>query len=236
MNAQWTLTGPNGYSLTYSDANGSDATVGYLDPGNYTVTWGSVSGWGTPDAQTKTLAAGGSLTFTGTYLRAPDIPSPPTSDFAGSAITLNGAYFGVSQGSGYVDFNGIHGTIISWSDTQIVVMVPYGATSGCMTVVTDYGASGCMGFTVLVCSNPPVLVSGNYYDTVGTGYNSAASGNALQIRSTELTEQVTLNRNIIVTLQGGYDCGYTTNPGYSIINGSVTITNGTVTVEKLIIK
>ncbi|MDA8105399.1 MAG: M4 family metallopeptidase [Nitrospiraceae bacterium] len=43
---------------------------------------------------------------------------------------------------------------------------------------------------------------------------------------------------VLITLSGGYDCGGSTNSAsaYSALIGSLTITNGTITVENLIIK
>jgi hypothetical protein len=39
-----------------------------------------------------------------------------------------------------------------------------------------------------------------------------------------------------VTLEGGYDCTYSSNPGFTTVNGTLTIKDGKVTVENLIIK
>ena len=144
LNAPWTLTGPNSFSVSFN----GDAVNGTLDPGEYMLTWGNVAGWDKPSPQTQTLATGDSITFTGTYQLTPTIPSPPTEGAIGSDITINGSNFGATPGGGYVDFNGVHGTIISWSNTQIVVQVPARAKSGCLRVVTDYGTSSCMDFTV----------------------------------------------------------------------------------------
>ena len=145
LNAPWTLTGPNAVSKSFGDA-----VVGNLPPGAYTLTWGDYSGWNKPASRTVTLADGQSVTIVGIYqpTPAPIISTPPTEGAVGSNITINGLNFGSAQGGGYVDFNGTHGTIVSWSDTRIVVKVPYGATSGCLKIVTNYGESGCVGFIV----------------------------------------------------------------------------------------
>ena len=234
LNAPWTLTGPNAFSHSFN----GDAVEGYLDPGEYTVTWGDVTGWDTPSPSTQTLAAGESITFTGTYQLTPVIPTPPTSGAQGSNITLNGSNFGSSQGNGYVNFNGIQGTIVSWSDTQIVVTVPYGATTGCMTIVTDYGTSGCIDFTVEnpACFPPVKLSNYDYFNVVQDAYDNVTEGNAVLLRTGTFIENILLDRNISTVLQGGYNCPYDDNTGYTTIDGSLTIKNGTVTVEKLIIK
>ena len=82
---------------------------------------------------------------------------------------------------------------------------------------------------------PPAQVNGYYFDTLQDAYNSVADGNTLLIREKVFNENVLLNRNITTILKGGYSCQYETNSGYSTVNGSVTISNGSVTIEKLII-
>ena len=60
--ATFTLSGPATYS-----GSGTSWTKTNAPAGAYTITFGAVSGYTTPAAQTKTLSAGGTITFTGTY-------------------------------------------------------------------------------------------------------------------------------------------------------------------------
>ncbi len=54
------------------------------------------------------------------------------------------------RGSSYVEFNnGIVAKMVSWSDTEITCIVPYGATNGSLYVVTDRGRSNDASFTVI---------------------------------------------------------------------------------------
>jgi hypothetical protein len=107
---------------------------------------------------------------------------------------------------------------------------------GDVTIPQQDDINGVAALYGAACANPPVKVAGNYYDTVQAAYNSAASGNTVQIQEKTFIENVLLNRNITTILEGGYNCQYDTNTGYSTVNGSVTISNGTITVNKLIIK
>ena len=59
----------------------------------------------------------------------------PNSGGAGTAITINGQNFGVTQGSSLVKFNNIVAAIQSWSPSQIVATLPSGSVSGPVTVV-----------------------------------------------------------------------------------------------------
>ncbi len=180
LNAPWTLTGPAGYSLSGT----GDQTINKLAAGDYTVTWGASGSWTSPSNETKSLASGGSVTFTGNYQLIPVIPIPPANGSVGSTITISGTNFGEVQGSSYVDFNGVRGSIVSWSNTQIVVTVPSGATSGCMRIVTDYGTSGCMSFLVNASALDDGLVAhypynGNANDVSGYGNNGIVHGATL---------------------------------------------------------
>jgi hypothetical protein len=64
INAPWSLTGPCSYN---ESGNGDDILTG-LNPGDYSVTWGDVSGWTKPSNSTQNLAADDTLTFLGTYV------------------------------------------------------------------------------------------------------------------------------------------------------------------------
>jgi YD repeat-containing protein len=233
LNAPWTLTGPNAFSVS---SNG-DAIVENLLPGEYTITWGDVTGWEKPASATASLGAGNSIIFGGTYHLTPLITIPPADGVMGSTITINGSNFGAFQGGGYVDFNGIRGVIISWSDTQITVKVPYGASSGCMRVVTEYGTSACINFVVSnpVCY-PAVKVNSDYFDTVQEAYESAAEGNTIRIQAGPFNEDLELYRNITTTLEGVYNCQYEADAGCATVAGSVTISDGTVIINNILIK
>jgi len=64
LDAPWQITGPGGF-----DQSGEgDLTLTGRTAGSYTLTWGAAAGWISPANQTQTLAAGGTLTFTGTYV------------------------------------------------------------------------------------------------------------------------------------------------------------------------
>lgn len=54
----------------------------------------------------------------------------PESGPVGTVVSIHGQYFGATQGTSTVKFNGTLATPTSWSDTQIVAPVPGGATTG----------------------------------------------------------------------------------------------------------
>ncbi len=90
-----------------------------------------------------------------------------------------------------------------------------------------------------VCTNLPARIAGvtpTYYLTLQAAYNAATNGATIQVMNTIFYENVNLNRNISITLTGGYVCDYSSNPDYTTIDGTMTITSGTVSVNKIILQ
>ena len=88
------------------------------------------------------------------------------------------------------------------------------------------------------CSNPAVRIGSTPYDTLQAAYNAASNGNVIKVQGVMLTENLTVNRNVTVTLEGGYDCGFTSNYGnVTAIKGSITTTveGGTLTIKNFIL-
>jgi len=70
----------------------------------------------------------------------------PTNGPVGSPVVINGSGFGLTQSASKVTFNGVDAGMASdWSDTQITVKVPPGATTGDVMVVTTVGGSSARG-------------------------------------------------------------------------------------------
>ena len=86
--------------------------------------------------------------------------------------------------------------------------------------------------------NPPVMIGETPYATLQEAYNAAADGAIIKTQAITFIENLILNRNIVVTLDGGYDSGFTSNVGgQTAIKGIITITagGGTVTIWNFII-
>ncbi|MBI5056388.1 MAG: hypothetical protein HZB61_07225 [Nitrospirae bacterium] len=104
----------------------------------------------------------------------------------------------------------------------------------------NFAYSGTRTFQVTVTEcNLPVRIAGaipNYFSTLQAAYNAAADGDTIQIMTTTLTEAIDMNLNKSVVLDGGYNCDFTTNTGTTILIGTMTISNGTVTIGNLILQ
>ena len=163
INAGVTVTGasfgPTGESssLTF---NGTAATSTTWTNTQITasVPAGATSG---PVVVTVGGAVSNAVAFT--VIPAPSITSvTPSTGQVGSSTSIAGTNFGAPQGSSTVTFNGTVATPAAWSDTNIDVTVPTGATSGPVVVTVSGLASNGMAFTVegesslsLAITSPP---------------------------------------------------------------------------------
>ena len=84
----------------------------------------------------------------------------------------------------------------------------------------------------------PVKIGSASYSTIQLAYNAAISGNIIRCQDLTFTENVVINRDIAVTLEGGYDSNFTTNAGgMTTIKGMLTTTSGggTLTIKNFIL-
>jgi len=74
------------------------------------------------------------------------------------------------------------------------------------------------------------------YSSLQAAYNAAGNGDTIKCRDLRFTENLTINRNITVTLDGGYNCDFTINAGgQTPIKGMLTTTvgGGTITIRNV---
>ncbi|MGZ5464909.1 MAG: beta strand repeat-containing protein, partial [Thermoanaerobaculia bacterium] len=116
---------------------------------------------------------------------APSLTSiSPTSGYPGTQVTFTGTDFGASQGSGSVWLGSkAAGSIVSWSDTQVVATVAAGAASGNAQIQQNGVWSNTIAFTVpapsLTSITPTSGVTGTQVTYTGTNFGSTqGSGSA----------------------------------------------------------
>ena len=81
---------------------------------------------------------------------------------------------------------------------------------------------------------PPARIIGEppvYYSSLQAAYNAAENGDTIQIHEVVLAEALHFNIDKSVNLIGGYNCSYRCITGVSIVSGSMTITNGYISIE-----
>jgi uncharacterized repeat protein (TIGR02543 family) len=85
------------------------------------------------------------------------------------------------------------------------------------------------------CADQPVRIGAAGFSGIQEAYGAAGENEVIRILASDLSGALLLDRSVPVTLQGGYGCGYGSNPSMSLISGSMTITGATVIVEKILI-
>ena len=226
--AAFELTGPTTYSGSGTLWSQTDAFIG-----DYTITYGDLDGYITPASDTKTLAAGETVIFTGTYTQITqatttttsttsttttssstttstgDVGTTTTSSTDSSTTTTttsttttttiltgcgenptilkisshNGTYkdkinitgtdFCDSKGSVIFkkDKKEIDAEILSWSQTQIAVTVPWGCGLGgnSIEVITLSGNNSNSKFLNFKKVKPRITKLGSTSDSIGSG-------------------------------------------------------------------
>lgn len=148
---------------------------------------------------------------------APSITSlSPTSGAVNSWVTINGANFGVAQGTSSVTFNGTTATVPApqdWNDTSILVPVPSGATKGNVVVTVGNVASNGVVFTVVPPSpnitalSPTAGGAGASVTITGTGFGATQSSSTVTFNGTATTPTFWSDTSIGVLVPSGATSG-----------------------------
>jgi hypothetical protein len=116
-----------------------------------------------------------------------------------------------------------------------------GWSSGCTLTGNSCGfmMTGPKSFTATLDSIWPVIrfPSETPFTSIQSAYNDSATidNSILQTTATTFNEEINCSRDILITLKGGYDDSFSSRIGYTTIDGSLSISAGTVVVEYLAI-
>ncbi|MHB1587450.1 MAG: beta strand repeat-containing protein [Acidiferrobacteraceae bacterium] len=123
----------------------------------------------------------------------------------GSQVTLEGSGFSPTSGNDTVSFNGTAATVVSATDTQLVVTVPSGATTGPVSItVGTSSVTSSSDFTVVQTGAPvitafspgvadigtSITVSGNNLDPIPGLTTASLGGTAVTVTSISNTQIV----------------------------------------------
>jgi hypothetical protein len=82
-----------------------------------------------------------------------------------------------------------------------------------------------------------IMHDGTCYPTIADAYAALPGADSIYLAASCATgESVAFNRDVVVTLAGGYDGGFTGNTGATSSIGPVTVSGGTVVLENIVIK
>jgi hypothetical protein len=103
-------------------------------------------------------------------------------------------------------------------------------------MISDFGLTAeFLPFLTVLRSGP---TSGEY-NTIQSAYDDSAGGDTLliqEVASQMFQENLTLNLPVDIALSGGMDGAYQPAAGYTVVKGSIKISAGKVTVERIIIR
>jgi hypothetical protein len=103
----------------------------------------------------------------------------PQSGIIGAYVSISGSGFGTTQDISSVMLNGASVSVASWSDTNIIAVVPPGATSGPFVVTVNGQSANSQTFTV-------TLIPTNWLDgdvgTVGLSGGATYSGGVFTVK------------------------------------------------------
>jgi hypothetical protein len=90
------------------------------------------------------------------------------------------------------------------------------------------------------CIDPPIINdrTSEYYSSLHEAYYDpdTISGDVFKIQAVVLTENLDLDRNISFTFEGGYNCNHSDIIGITTLDGTITISDGTVNIQNLVYK
>jgi N-acetylneuraminic acid mutarotase len=177
-------------SATWTCSNNSILLLGPISEFNGYIA-GTAVGTATVTATLGSTQA--NTLVTSTTNPQPIVPSiatvSPTSGQAGTLVTITGTGFGSAQGNGSVLLGSAVGTIVSWSDTQIIATVALISQSGFVQVVqSDGNSSNTVPFTVNTATilnvSPTSGVAGTQVTVTGSGFGTTQGNGSAWLGTT----------------------------------------------------
>jgi YD repeat-containing protein len=231
------VSGPAGTAVTISGSNfGATRGSGSV---TFNGTAAGITSWGDTSivAAVPALTASGSIVVTSNNGIASNavsftVPTPAVSNISpdatrvGSSVTVAGTNFGTVAGR--ISFNGVNATPSSWNNTQIVVPVPSGATTG-PVIVTQGAASNSTSFTVVpppsISSISPASGAVNTQITVsGSGFGIPQGSGSATFNGTAATPFSWSDGSIVVPVPAGATTGPLVVQAGGINSNSFTFT------------
>lgn len=115
-----------------------------------------------------------------------------------------------------------------WTDGECEGTGDCGLTLDAEKTVTANFQTCATQTPVRIAGSPPTS-----YSTIQAAYDAAVDGDVIQSRELSITENVTLDQNISIRLEGGYDCSFEMVTGKTTVVGDMRVSDGTVTIENV---
>ena len=115
---------------------------------------------------------------------------------------------------------------VTWSD----------ACAGCAGQICNITATGGASCGVTFSPVKMTRIGGTDYDTLQAAYDAAATGAVIMAREYLFPDSLTCDLTKTVAIKGGYDRTYAVQSDYSTVTGRMTISKGSVTVDRVVIR
>jgi hypothetical protein len=153
----------------------------------------------------------------------------PTSGYPGTQVTFTGTGFGASQGTGSVWLGSkLAGSIVSWSNTQIVATVASGAVTGSAQVQQGGVWSNAITFTVVTPNvsslSPTSGPVGTQVTITGTGFGTTQGSGLVWIGTKYATVVSWSDTQVVATVASGSATGGTQVYQNGVWSNAVTFT------------
>jgi N-acetylneuraminic acid mutarotase len=165
-----------------------------------------------------------------------NIPSGTTGDPYSQAITASGGTPPYSWGI----LSGILPTGLTFNtSTGLISGTPgkAGVYSLALWVAdseaTNAGKSLAIAMRDVGCVNQPTMITPLFYPDIISAYQQAANGNTVALQALDFNSDLLFDRDVSITLRGGYDCGYTVNGTATGFLGKLRVTNGTARIDNV---
>jgi PKD repeat protein len=182
-----------------------------------------------------------------TYLNLDGNPIPPAAVPGFSAFPTSGVvplsvdFTDISQGAASWSWDFGDGTTSSQQNPSHTYTLPgtYSVrlrainSSGGTTITKDglVTATVTAANSVQIPRTPPVS-----YPSLQAGFDAAQDGEVIQCQAINFSENVFFSQPVAIFLTGGYNGDFSMATERTVVTGTMTITNGSVTVNKLIIR
>jgi hypothetical protein len=135
-------------------------------------------------------------------------------------------------------------TSTGWANWTYSWQTPLGKRTVYVRVTDSMGNENYAQYSQIVTCSSPVRIAGTNprsgpYASLQSAYSVAETGDIIQAAGTYLIENLTANRAVNVSLEGGYDCNYTSNTGTTTsLKGVLQTTSGggTLTIKNFILE
>jgi hypothetical protein len=124
--------------------------------------------------------------------------------------------------------------------TGIISGTPTTAGTFSFTVqVTDSSSSVALKNFSIEIDGQSVRIPGappSYFTTIQDAYDNCSEGDTIEMQAADFYYDLVFDHSLSVTLSGGYTPDFTSDPSYTSIHGTLTIKDGTVKMENIILK